>query len=386
MKNCETPHSFTPRGGVAALFALTALMLAGCSGSPAPDAGRDATPHDVTLTTAQQQSIRLYTVERSAYHGVTDTTGTVDDDHDRSTAVLAPFSGPVVKVLVALGDHVKAGQALAAVASPDYAAAAQAYRKALAEAHASAQLAATDKDLYAHDAISQRENTQAQADAVGAAADRDAARAALVALHVPPQELARIEHGDASVGAQGIIRAPMAGTIVERAITPGQLLAAGSTPCFTIADVSKVWVMAQVYARDLPHVKAGDHAQVTVDGQTLDGTVTNVSPGLDPDTRAAMARVVVDNAAGVLKRHMYVQVRIASAQAGQGLLVPVGAVLRDDENLPFVYVRNPDGGYARRAVTLGERDGNRYLIADGLHAGDRIVAEGGIFVRFIQTQ
>ncbi|TAL73041.1 MAG: efflux RND transporter periplasmic adaptor subunit [Rhodanobacter sp.] len=368
------------------LVATAAAMLAACSSSPAPTAAGDTTPHDVTLTSAQQQSIRLYTVEPSTYRTVTDTTGTVDYDHDHSTAVLAPFSGAVVKVLVALGDHVQAGQPLATVASPDYAAAAETYRKTLAAAHAAAQLAATDKDLFAHDAISQRENTQAQSDAIGAASDRDAARATLIAMHVPPAVLARIERGDAAAGDQGIIRAPLAGTVVERSVTPGQLLSAGSTPCFTLADVAKAWVMAQVYGRDLARVKAGDRARVTVDGKTLDGIVANVSPGLDPDTRAAVARVVVDNAAGLLKRHMYVQVQLVSAQAQRGLQVPVGAVLRDDENLPFVYLRNADGGYARRPVTLGERDGDRYLIADGLHSGDQVVAEGGIFVRFIQTQ
>lgn len=366
---------------------ITAVaLIAGCSSPPAPTANDAATPHDVTLTATQQQSIHLYTVEPSAYRTVTETTGTVDYDHDHSTTVLAPFSGPVVRVLVALGDHVTAGQLLASVASPDYAAAVETYRKALAAARASAQLAATDKDLYAHQAISQRENTQAQADAVGAASDRDAARAALVAMQVPPSVLAQIEHGGPVGNVQGFIRAPLAGTVVERAITPGQQLSAGSTPCFTIAAVAKAWVMAQVYGHDLARVKVGDRAQVSVDGRTLEGNIANVSPEVDPDTRSALARVVVDNAAGMLKRHMYVQVRITSATASQGLLVPVGAILRDDENLPFVYVRNADGSYARRAVTLGERDGDRYLITGGLHAGDRIVAEGGIFVRFIQTQ
>ncbi|HET8765457.1 MAG TPA: efflux RND transporter periplasmic adaptor subunit, partial [Rhodanobacter sp.] len=300
--------------------------------------------------------------------------------------VLAPFSGPVVKVLVALGDRVKAGQPLASVASPDYASAVEAYRKTLAAARASAQLAATDKDLFAHQAISQRENTQAQSDAVGAAADRNAARAALVAMQVPPAVLANIERGGSVPSTPGLIRAPLAGTVVERAINPGQQLSAGSTPCFTIADVAQVWVMAQVYGRDLARVKVGAHARITVDGKSLSGRVTNVSPGVDPDTRAALARVVVDNPAGVLKRHMYVQVQLTSASTRQGLLVPVGAILRDDENLPFVYVRNADGRYARRAVTLGERAGDRYLIAEGLHPGDQVVTEGGIFVRFIQTQ
>ena len=83
---------------------------------------------------------------------------------------------------------------------------------------------------------------------------------------------------------------------------------------------------------------------------------------------------------------MYVRVRIGSARPQRGLLVPVAAILRDDENLPFVYVQETDGSYARRPVTLGVRTGDRSLIASGLKAGDKVVTEGGIFVRFIQTQ
>jgi cobalt-zinc-cadmium efflux system membrane fusion protein len=83
---------------------------------------------------------------------------------------------------------------------------------------------------------------------------------------------------------------------------------------------------------------------------------------------------------------MYVRVRIHDRTASSGLLVPVSAILRDDENLPFVYVAQHDGSFARRHVTLGYRADDRYVIADGLHAGDAIVVDGGIFVQFMQNQ
>jgi cobalt-zinc-cadmium efflux system membrane fusion protein len=363
------------------------IALAGCSSrQDAPSAAAD-TPHNVTLTAAQQQGIKLYTVANASFHRTVDTTGIVDYDQNRSTAVLAPFSGPVTKVLASLGEQVKQGQPLATVASPDFAAAVEGYRKALAAARAAAQVAANDKDLYAHHAISQRENAQAQSDAVGALSDSNAAREALLALNVDPQVAKEIEQGRPVASVQATIRAPMAGTVVQRSITPGQLLQAGNTPCFAVADVSKMWVMAQVFGSDLDAVNPGDGAEVEVgDGKTLRGKVANVSPEVDPDTRSVAARVEVDNPAGLLKKQMYVRVRIASAAATSGLLVPVDAVLRDDENLPFVYVQQSDGSYARRPVTLGVRTGDRYLIDKGLAAGDKVVTEGGIFVRFIQTQ
>jgi len=378
---------FVRRGATLATL-LATVALGACSSHQDALQSAATTPHNVTLTQAQQQSIQLYTVEPSSYRTVTDTTGVVDYDQNRSTAVLAPFSGPVTKVLVSLGQKVKQGQPLAIVASPDFAAAVDAYRKALAAAHAAAQVAANDKDLYAHHAISQRENAQAQSDAIGAASDSNAARQALLALPVDPQVVKAIEQGRAVTNVQGVIRAPIAGTVVQRSITPGQLLQAGSTACFTVADLSKVWVMAQVFDSDLAKVQVGDSAEVETraGAKALPGKVANVSPEVDPDTRSVAARVVVDNPGDLLKKQMYVRVRISSARPERGLLVPVDAVLRDDENLPFVYVQEADGSYARRPVTLGVRTGNRYLIAAGLEAGDKVVTEGGIFVRFIQTQ
>ncbi|HJU26098.1 MAG TPA: efflux RND transporter periplasmic adaptor subunit, partial [Rhodanobacteraceae bacterium] len=209
-----------------------------------------------------------------------------------------------------------------------------------------------------------------------------------VALHVDPATLADIRAGEPAVHGQAVIHAPIAGTVVEKSIAPGQTLAAGSTPCFTIADTSKMWVMAQVFGDDVARVRAGDHATIVMgDGaRPIDGTVTNVGAVVDPDTRSVHARVSVDNPGGVLKKQMYVTVRIRSHDARQGLLLPVSAVLRDDENLPFVYVVQPGGGYARRSISLGARVGDRYVIPEGLRAGDKVVADGSIFLQFIQSQ
>lgn len=388
MNKPAPPFPVFMRHGAVLVALFAAVALPACSSDTGTPESAGTTPHNVTLTQAQQQRIQLYTVEPSSYRTVTDTTGVVDYDQNRSTAVLAPFSGPVTKVLASLGEQVKQGQPLATVASPDFAAAVDGYRKALAAAHAAAQVAANDKDLYAHHAISQRENAQAQSDAVGAEADSNAARQALLALPVDPQVVKAIEQGRRVANVEGVIRAPVAGTVVQRSITPGQLLQAGSTACFTVADLSQVWVLAQVFDSDLATVRVGDSATVEtgIGAKTLPGKVTNVSPEVDPDTRSVTARVVVDNPGDLLKKQMYVRVRISSARQERGLLVPVAAVLRDDENLPFVYLQETDGSYAQRPVTLGVRTGDRYRIAAGLEAGDKVVTEGGIFLRFIQTQ
>jgi cobalt-zinc-cadmium efflux system membrane fusion protein len=312
----------------------------------------------------------------------------VDFDHDRSTPILAPFSGPVTRVMVALGDHVTAGQALAMVNSPDFTTAIGAYRKALITASAADEVASNDRFLLSHQAISQRENADAQATAVGADADRSAALQGLVALHVDPKTIAAIRAGKPPALGQGVIRAPIAGTVVDKSIGPGQTLSAGSSACFTIADTSRMWVMAQVFGGDLAQVHAGDTATIDIgDGSTrLTGTVTNVGAVVDPDTRSVSARVQVANPGDVLKQQMYVQVQIQSSRQYRGLLIPVSGVLRNDENLPYVYVVATDGSYARRSVTLGTRVGDRIVIPQGLHTGDKVVVDGSIFLNFIETQ
>jgi cobalt-zinc-cadmium efflux system membrane fusion protein len=99
-----------------------------------------------------------------------------------------------------------------------------------------------------------------------------------------------------------------------------------------------------------------------------------------------VARVVADNPGQVLKKQMYVRVALQSRQESTGIEVPVSAILRDDENLPFVYVVQPDGSFARRHVTLGSRLGDRNLVSEGLNPGDRIVVDGGLFMQFMQNQ
>ena len=373
-----------------AVMAVAIVMsFVGCS-SQANNTSQTAavTARNVTLTAAQRQNIHLYTVAPSKYHKTIETTGAVDFDNEQATSVLAPFSGPVSRLLVSPGDRVKKGDPLAVVDSPDFATVIGTYRKALATAQTFRRLADIDKDLIQHDGVSHREEAQAQTDAANAEADRDAALQALVALKVDAQAIKDIQAGRPVSRIEGMIRSPITGTVVEKLITPGQLLQAGTTPCFTVADLSRVWVIAQIFGSSLASVSLGDAAEVVtgIDSKNFTGTVANIAALVDPGTRSVGVRVVVENPGGVLKKQMYVRVLIHAHQESTGLLVPVSAILRDDENLAFVYVAQPDGGFARQHVSLGDRSGDQYDISDGLKAGDQIMVDGGIFVQFMQDQ
>jgi cobalt-zinc-cadmium efflux system membrane fusion protein len=311
----------------------------------------------------------------------------VDFDNDQSTSVMAPISGPVTRLMVSPGDQVQKGQALAAVASPDFATAVSAYRKALTTAQTTRRIADVDKDLIAHDGVARREAEQAQTDATNAEADRDAALQGLVALNVDPQTIKDVQAGHPLSRIEGFIRSPIAGTVVEKLITPGELLQAGTTAAFTVADLSRVWVMAQIFESDLGQIHVGDIARITTGTATsFSGTVTAITPEIDATTHSMQARVTVDNPGRFLKKQMYVQVQLQARQQADGVLVPVSTILRDDENLPFVYVAQPDGSFARRSVTLGSRIGDKYVIPSGLRDRDQIVMDGALFVQFMQNQ
>ena len=162
---------------------LAAFLMTGCASKTDDDANSapaSTTPHNVTMTAEQRQHIKLYTVTQSTFHKTVEATGAVDFDNDQATSVIAPFSGPVTRLLVSPGDHVSKGQPLAMVDSPDFAAAVSAYAKALATAKTDRRLADADKDLGQHEGVAQRENDQAQTDAVNAEADRDADLQALL--------------------------------------------------------------------------------------------------------------------------------------------------------------------------------------------------------------
>src|SRR6202035_1155216 len=132
----------------------------------------------------------------------------------------------------------------------------------------------------------------------------------LVSLQVPAQAIKDIQEGKPISRLDGTIRSPIAGTVVEKLITPGQLLQAGTTPCFTIADLSRVWVIAQVFGSTLASVSLGDPAEVVtgIGAKNFTGRVDNISALVDPGTRAVGVRVVVENPGDFLKKQMYVRV------------------------------------------------------------------------------
>jgi membrane fusion protein, heavy metal efflux system len=206
-------------------------------------------------------------------------------------------------------------------------------------------------------------------------------------LGVEESQIEAVQQGRAAP-IEAIIRAPIAGTVVEKLISDGQLLAAGTTPCFTIADLSTMWVMANVFANDLKDVSVGQTADVITDVSQapIVGRVDYIAALADPGTKAVSVRIVAPNTNRALRRDMFVRVQIQSSHEHTGILVPVASVLRDDQNLPYVFVAAGPNAFARRRIDLGSRVGEQYEVTSGLAPGDQVVGDGALFLQFAESQ
>ena len=180
---------------------------------------------------------------------------------------------------------------------------------------------------------------------------------------------------------------PISGVVTERDVAPGQLLQAGATQAFVVSDMRTVWILANVYQGDLAFVKVGDTVSVTTDSypDIFHGKISFVSPAVDPNTRTLQARIEVDNAGEKLKNNMYCVATVTAGAIQNAISVPDAAVLRDDENQPFVYVANSSNQFGRRQVEIGQSQGGQTQILKGLSAGEKVVGDGSLFLQFANS-
>lgn len=371
------------------LFLLLSLAACSSNGSARPADSANGRSGSFVLTEDQRAKIHLVTAQNTPFRPTLEATGTVAFNGDRSTPVLSPISGPAMQILVNPGAVVKKDEALATVSSPDFAAAVAAYRKSESAYRNAKRIADLDEQLFKNDALARRDLEQAQTDEAAAAADRDAAIQQMRALGVQEAQIEAIrENKPTTEPLQATIRAPIEGTVVEKLISPGQLLQAGTTQCFTIADLSSMWVLANVFPSDLKDVAVGEPVDVVTDAASLPltGRVDYVAALVDPSSKAIGVRVLVPNMNHVLRKDMFVHVGIHATHEHTGLLVPTTSVLRDEENLPFVYVAAGNGSFDRRRITLGSRVGDQYEVVSGIKPGDKVVSEGALFLQFGESQ
>ena len=362
------------------------LMLAGCdSGSPAESTGAK-NPNDAELFTIPQNQmahVQVLTVQPETLTRSLRLTGAVAYNSFRTTPVITQVSGPVSRVVVVPGQKVIQGEPMLYVASPDYSQLRTNYLKAK-DAYALAQKAnARAQDLYQHHAIAEQNVEQAQSAEVQASGDLVAAQAALKVMGVSdPDALVK-----APPSFEVPVKAPIGGLVVEQDVSAGQFIQPGTTQCFMISDVSTVWVLVNVYQKDLPYVRVGDQVTIQTDTypEVFHGRIAYVAASLDPSTRTLQARIETNNPGEKLKKDMYVVATVNAGMIQNAIALPDAAVLRDTENQPFVYAGAASNKFGRRSVTLGESLNGQTEITSGLEAGDRVVGNGSLFLQFANS-
>jgi cobalt-zinc-cadmium efflux system membrane fusion protein len=369
-----------------------ALTLTACSKGDRERAGqmtsfsatgsKSGTPQLFTLPPDQMSHVQLVTVQRSALTHTLRLTGTVAYNAFKTTPVITQVGGPVSRVLAVPGQEVKAGQPMLEISSPDYSQLLDSYLKAADSARLADKNYARAKDLYEHHANAERDLEQAESDRNQAQADLNAAEQGMKILGIKnPADLAK-----APSSAQIQVLAPIGGEVVERLVSPGQVVQAGQTQAFTISDLSTVWVLANVYQADLASIHNGDDVVVTTDAYpgSFHGKISYVSPSLDATTRTLQARIVVDNPGEKLKKDMYCTVNVTAGSIS-AIAVPDSSILRDDNNQPFVYVTIGANQFGRRDVEIGPSQNGLTQILKGISVGERVVGDGSLFLQFANS-
>jgi len=377
--------------GLAAFAAISSitLVLPGCEGSGSNAAANSVNarnsnnPELFTIPQDQMSHVQVLTVQLTTLTRSLRLTGAVAYNSFRTTPVITQVSGPVSRVVVVPGQKVTQGEPMLYVASPDYSQLRTNYLKAKA-AYALAQKASVRaQDLYEHHAIAEQNLEQAQSAEVQASGDLVAAQAALKVMGVTdPDALVQ-----APPSFEVPVKAPIGGLVMEQDVSAGQLIQPGTTQCFMISDVSTVWVLVNVYQKDLPYVRVGDQVTIQTDTypEVFHGRISYVAASLDPNTRTLQARIETNNPGEKLKKDMYVVATVNAGTIQNAIALPDAAVLRDSENQPFVYVEAPSSQFGRRSVTLGESLNGHTEITSGLKTGDQVVGNGSLFLQFANS-
>ena len=375
---------------IAGLTAATVtLCLVGChgGGSDASETSNAAnhsnTAELFTIPQDQMSHVQVLTVEPTTLKRTLRLTGSVAYNSFHTTPVITQVSGPVNRIVVVPGQRVTPAEPMLFVASPDFSQLRTNFLKAK-DAYALAEKAASRaRDLYQHHALAEQNLEQAESAEVQAGGDLAATEAALKVLG--------ITNPDALVKAPPTfevpVRAPIAGQVVEQNVAVGQLVQAAATQCFMVSDTSNVWVLVNVYQKDLPNVRVGDPVTIQTESypDIFHGRISYVAASLDPNTRTLQARIETNNPGEKLKKDMYVVASVDAGTIPNAIALPDAAVLRDSENMPFVYVETSAAQFGRRGVTLGDSLNGQTQITSGLKPGDRVVGNGSLFLQFANS-
>ena len=336
----------------------------------APQSSKPKEVGDMSLVTVEKPDLfPLASAEEIEAPAELSVTGTVNPDISREVPVISLASGRVVDIKTRLGNDVKKGQLLLKVQSPDITNAFDVYLKAVNDEQLANKAHARAQDLYEHGAVPQSTLEQAEDTEKDMRADLNAAEEQLRTLGVDK------DHPSSIVP----VYAPISGVVIAQNVTNAAAAGvtfSGSSTVFTIADMSSLWILCDVYENDLPKIALGQTATIYANaypGRPLTGRISDIEPILDPSIRTAKVRIELANP-GFLKIGMFVTATFQSKEKHTRTVVPATSVLhlRDRD---WVYVAAGDGNFQRVEVHAGQMlSGNRQELLSGLSVGQSVVS------------
>lgn len=387
-------------GNYLRLFLVAIIWFAtfGCQGGTKPSntvASPDEVAQAATKTATSSNTsfqleevmvsrIKIEELQEQPISMLLTTTGKVQFNEDQMARILAPVNGQVLQLNIKVGDIVHKGETLFFMKSREVAAAVTEHLESHKDLDLAEKTYAMTKDLFEHQAASrislQQQESEVAKERARVARNEEALRVLGMEVHESDS------YGDMS--SRIPIKTSLTGTVIERHVTEGQFVQPDSNPLLTIADLSSVWVQADIFERDLHRVQVGQRAEVRTeaypDNQFV-ARVSYISEVIDPATRTVKVRFLVSNPGPRLKPEMFASVTLFLDESVRGLTVPVKAVF-NESGRNFVYVRVTDREFARRQVEI-EPDGvARLRISNGLKAGDKVVSEGALLLRQQEKQ
>jgi cobalt-zinc-cadmium efflux system membrane fusion protein len=331
----------------------------------------------VRLEQDQLSSLKVEAVRERDWPQLMSVAGKVQFDEDHVGRVLAPLSGPVASMHVKVGDAVRRGQPLCEIESRDAAQAIDEHNESHKDLELAEKTAAMTEDLFEHQAASNLALQQSRNELAKARGRVTRSDAALRALGLTSEE--QIAKFDGRVP----VVAPLAGTVTERKIIDGQIATTDGTPMITIADLSAVWVLGDIFERDLHKIVVGEAAAITTAAypdETFNGRVEFISPVIDAATRTAKIRVSVPNPRQRLKPEMFATITLNGGTSERAVVVPSSAAFTEGGRT-WVFVAVGDRQFVRRAVEIGSDAGADRRVLSGLRAGERVVTGGVLLLR-----
>ncbi len=369
----------------------------------APKASADSTPQTVSktggsirLSPDQMTSITTETVRKRMVADEIKSPAKIAFNGNQQSPVLSQFSGRLVKLLAEVGQTVTKGQTIGWVETPDVVQPQSDYQQAVANERTTetsllhlTRTRERAERLTKVEAIPLRELQQAQIDEKHAHEDLErsqqtiaAAKSRLLSLHFSEIEIKDLDSGHNVLKREVPLIAPISGTIVERKAGLGQIVQPGGDPLFQIANLSTVWVNAEVYEDQLSKLRVGLPASIAAPAypsERFSARIDQIGNVVDPDKRTVAVRCILPNPSGKLKPGMFVNVSLGGVSNREEITVPPTAVVTEGEK-SVVYIETSPGEYEKRDIVLGGESEGTVVIKSGLKDGDRVVIKGGLLI------